>query len=94
MLHFRNKTMNLVKKSDFDGNLINIGFMVFEPELLDYIEGDSTIFEKEPMEQLVKMQQLAAYTHKGFWQCMDTKREMDYLESLWESGKAPWKVWG
>ena len=81
------------EKSDFDGDLINIGFMVFEPELLNYIEGDSTVFEKEPMQQLVKMQQLTAYTHKGFWQCMDTVREKEKLEKLWASGEAPWKVW-
>ena len=81
------------EKSDFDGDLINIGFMVFEPELLQYIDGDETIFEKEPMEALVKRRQLISYVHHGFWQCMDTKREKDQLERLWESGKAPWKIW-
>lgn len=81
------------EKSDFDGDLINIGFMVFQPELFDYIEGDSTEFEKGPMSRLVALQQLAAYTHKGFWQCMDTAREWKRLEELWASGNAPWKVW-
>lgn len=81
------------EKSDYDGNLINIGFMVFEAELFDYIEGDATIFEKEPMEYLLHKEALMAYTHKGYWQCMDTMREKKQLESLWESGKAPWKKW-
>lgn len=81
------------EKSDFDGDLINIGFMVFEPELFQYISGDEIIFEKEPMEALVKRRQLISYVHRGFWQCMDTKREKDRLEKLWESGQAPWKLW-
>ena len=81
------------EKSDFDGDLINIGFMVFQPELFDYIEGDSTVFEQGPMTSLVKMNQLSAYTHKGFWQCMDTVREKEKLEKLWAAGNAPWKVW-
>lgn len=81
------------EKSDFDGDLINIGFMVFEPTLFDYIEGDNTIFEKEPMDALVQRRELVSYVHRGFWQCMDTKREKEQLEKLWESGKAPWKMW-
>lgn len=81
------------EKSDFDGDLINIGYMVFEPEIFDYIEGDDTVFEKEPMNKLVKMQELAAYTHKGFWQCMDTVREKEKLEQLIASGEAPWMDW-
>lgn len=81
------------EKSDLDGDLINIGYFVFEPQLFDYIEGDATVFEKEPLNGLVKEEQLVAYTHKGFWQCMDTLREKQKLEQLWESGKAPWKVW-
>ena len=81
------------EKSDLDGDLINIGFMVFEPELFDYIEDDRTIFEKGPLTKLVGMQELKGYVHKGFWQCMDTLREKQKLESLWESGNAPWKVW-
>lgn len=81
------------EKSDFDGDLINIGFMVFSPELFNYIDGDNTIFEKEPMEHLVGEGELMSYLHKGFWQCMDTLREKQKLENLWESGDAPWKVW-
>lgn len=81
------------EKSDMDGDLINIGFMVFEPEFFDYIDGDATILEKDPMTRLVEKQQLMAYTHKGFWQCMDTMREKEKLEKLWGAGNAPWKIW-
>lgn len=81
------------EKSDLDGDLINIGFMVFEPKLFDYISGDASVFEKEPLNGLVKDGQLAAYTHRGFWQCMDTLREKQKLEKLWDEGNAPWKLW-
>ena len=81
------------EKSDLDGDLINIGFMVMEPEVLDYIEGDSVPFEEHPIKDLVEKGQLNAYIHKGFWQCMDTLREKEKLEKLWNSGKAPWKIW-
>lgn len=81
------------EKSDLDGDLINIGFMVFEPEFFDCISGDDTILEKSPMEALLKDGQLMAYTHRGFWQCMDTLREKEKLEKLWSSGNAPWKTW-
>ena len=81
------------EKSDLDGDLINIGFMVFEPELFDLIDNDTIVFEKEPMNALVSQNELMAYTHKGFWQCMDTLREKQKLESLLEKGKAPWKLW-
>ena len=81
------------EKSDLDGDLINIGFFVFEPKLFDYIPGDATVFEKEPLNSLVSEGQLTAFTHTGFWQCMDTLREKQKLEQLWESGNAPWKVW-
>lgn len=81
------------EKSDFDGDLINIGYMVFEPALFDFIDGDDTVFEKEPMQRLVERNQLAGYVHKGFWQCMDTLREKQKLETLWEKGEAPWKIW-
>lgn len=79
------------EKSDLDGNLINIGFMVLQSEVFDYISGDDDIFEKGPMEKLVQDGQLMAYTHYGFWQCMDTVREKEQLEKLWASGNAPWK---
>lgn len=81
------------EKSNDDGAHINAGYMVLNPEIFDYIEGDSTVFEKAPLESVAKMGQLKAFHHGGFWQCMDTKREMDKLEELWNSGKAPWKTW-
>jgi len=81
------------EKSDLDGDLINIGFMVLEPAFFDYIDGDETVLEKSPMDKLVKQHQLSAYVHKGFWQCMDTLREKERLEKAWSSGHAPWKVW-
>lgn len=88
---------NIVKafreKSDIDGDLINIGFMVLEHQIFDYIDDDSTAFEKKPLENLVKNGELAGYIHKGYWQCMDTLREKKQIESLWNSGEAPWKVW-
>lgn len=72
---------------------INGGFFVLEPRVLDYIDGDHSIFEREPLERLAKDGQLAAYRHDGFWQCMDNLRDVRLLESLWAGGKAPWKVW-
>jgi glucose-1-phosphate cytidylyltransferase len=72
---------------------INGGYFVLEPEVLDYIEGDSTVFEKEPLEKLATEGELMAYKHKDFWQPMDTLRDKNVLEEMWESGKAPWKVW-
>ncbi len=81
------------EKSDLDGSMINAGFMVCEPEIFGYLAGDKTVLEKEPLEQLIADEQLVAYQHNGFWQCMDTLREKEKLENLWESGEAPWKVW-
>lgn len=81
------------EKSDFDGDMINIGYMVFESGIFDYIKDDTTIFEKEPLTKLVNDRQLAGYVHKGFWQCMDTLREKQKLDGLWDSGNAPWKLW-
>lgn len=81
------------EKSDLDGDLINIGYMVFEPSFFDYIESDSTILEKEPLLSLVEDGQLSGYIHRGFWQCMDTLREKQKLEALWNAGNAPWKIW-
>lgn len=81
------------EKNNIDNVRINGGFMVVEPAVFDYIEGDRVTFEREPMERLAEEGQLSAYRHDGFWQCMDTKREMDKLEELWTSGTAPWKVW-
>lgn len=88
-----NQVMAFREKSDLDGDLINIGFMVFEPEFFDCIEGDETVLEKTPMALLVGRGELMAYTHKGYWQCMDTLREKQQLEKLWDSGNAPWKIW-
>ena len=76
-----------------DGSRINAGYMVLKPEIFDYIEGDSTVFEQEPLRRLAEEGQLKVYKHNGYWQCMDTKREMEKLEELWASGKAPWKTW-
>lgn len=78
------------EKSDLDGDLINIGFMVLQPEFFDYIDGDDTVLEKEPMMRLLKRGELMAYTHKGFWQCMDNIREKNLLEKLIADGTAPW----
>ena len=81
------------EKTQIGEGWINGGFFVFEPEVLDLIEGDATYLEAEPMEQLVAAGQLMAYKHADFWQCMDTMREHRLLESLWEQGEAPWKTW-
>lgn len=72
---------------------INGAFFVLEPEIFDYISDDGTQFEREPLEQLAKDGQLMAYRHSGFWQCMDTLRDRKLLQSLWDTGSAPWKVW-
>ena len=77
-----------------DGLPINAGYMVLNPEIFNYIDNDSISFEQQPMERLAKEGQLMSYMHKGFWQCMDTKREHDLLEELWIDHKAPWKKWG
>lgn len=81
------------EKRSFDGNPINGGFMVLDPEVLDYIDGDDTIFEKKPLEALAKDDQLMGFKHDGFWQCMDTQRDKETLEKIWYSGEAPWKKW-
>ena len=76
-----------------DGSWINGGFFVLEPQMLDRIAGDATVFEKEPLEGTARDGQLAAYKHGGFWQPMDTLRDKLYLEELWNNGTAPWKLW-
>lgn len=78
------------EKHKEDGGWINGGFMVFEPQIFDYIKGDDTTLEREPFETLANSGQLEAYMYSGFWQCMDTLRDKHYLEALWESGEAPW----
>jgi len=72
---------------------INGGFFVLEPEVINYIEDDSTIFERSPLETLAKSGQLSAYKHYGYWQSMDTLRDKNHLERLWNEDKAPWKLW-
>ncbi len=81
------------EKQASDNARISGGFMVLEPEVFDYIEGDATVFEKGPMMQMAREGNLMGYRHDGLWECMDTKRERDLLEEMWDSGKAPWKVW-
>jgi glucose-1-phosphate cytidylyltransferase len=96
-LHGEETRINYFKekpKGDEDGTAwINGGFFVLEPAVLDFIEGDSTVFEREPLEKLAEGGNLFAYKHEGFWQPMDTLRDKNVLEDLWVSGKAPWKVW-
>ena len=82
-----------IEKPQGDGGWVNGGFFVLQPKALDLIAGDATLWEKEPLEQLAKKNELQAYFHKGFWQPMDTLRDKTYLEELWASGEAPWKVW-
>ena len=81
------------EKPGGDGAWVNGGFFVLEPEVVDLIEGDGTVWERGPMEQLAASEQLAAFRHEGFWQPMDTLHDKQTLELLWESGKAPWKKW-
>ena len=82
-----------IEKPRGDGGRVNGGFFVLSPKILDYIEGDQTIWERAPMEKLAKEGQMVAFEHQGFWQSMDTLRDKIYLEELWASGKAPWKIW-
>ena len=84
---------SFVEKPSSDQNKINGGFFVLSPKVLDYIDGDKTVWEREPLELLAKEGQLAAYEHTGFWHPMDTLRDKNLLQSLWQTGKAPWKVW-
>jgi len=82
-----------VEKRKEDGGWVNGGYMVLEPKIFDYIEGDTTVFEKGPLESIAREGQLVAYKYDGFWQCMDTLRDKLYLDELIETKKAPWKVW-
>lgn len=81
------------EKPSGDGAWINGGFFVLEPSVLEKIEGDETVWEQQPLQRLAAKGQLSAYQHEGFWQTMDTLRERNHLESLWSSGKPPWKTW-
>ncbi len=87
------KISEFSEKNQTKEGWINGAFFVLEPEIFDYIEGDDTQWEKAPLEKLAKEGQLMAYRHDSFWQCMDTLRDKRLLESLWESGTAPWKTW-
>jgi glucose-1-phosphate cytidylyltransferase len=87
------RVKRFTEKLPGDGSWINGGFFVCSPKVLDYIGGDSTVWEREPLERLAAEKQLAAYPHGGFWQPMDHQRERAKLEELWSTGKAPWKVW-
>lgn len=89
----RNSVLNFREKPTGDGAWINGGFYVLEPEVIDYIRGDATIWEREPMERLAADNQLSAYLHRGFWQPMDTLRDKKVLEDQWESGDPPWRIW-
>ena len=81
------------EKNGSDGTLINGGFMVMDQKVFDYLDGDGTILEQEPFRRLAEDGELMGYRHNGYWQCMDTQREKKALEALWQSGKAPWKIW-
>ena len=81
------------EKNDDDGRIVNGGFMVMNPKIFDYIEGDDTVLEKAPLENLAKDGQLMVYQHHGFWKCMDTQRDHKQLEEMWDGGNAPWKIW-
>ena len=88
-----NEIRSFKEKNIDDGGWINGGFMVIEPQIFDYLDGDSCVFEREPLEALANQGQLQAYKHYGFWQCMDTMNDKNKLEKLLEKEEAPWKVW-
>ena len=88
-----NAVTSFLEKPTGDGGWINGGFFVLSPKTLELVEGDETIWERKPLEALAQAGQLQAFFHPGFWQPMDTLRDKNYLEDLWQSGKAPWKAW-
>jgi len=87
------KVVSFQEKPHGDGSWINGGFFILSPKVIEYIESDATIWERDPMEKLAAEGQMSAYLHHGFWQPMDTLRDKNHLEELWASGKAPWKTW-
>ncbi len=91
--HQTDNIKQFVEKAQEDGGWINGGFMVVDPKIFNYLANDNTIFEKEPLETIANHGELQAFKHTGFWQCMDTQRDKWLLEKLWDSGKAPWKIW-
>ena len=88
-----NRITNFKEKPAGDGNWINGGFFILEPQIFEYLKNDSTVWEKEPLEKLAHDNQLSAFKHNGFWQPLDTLRDKNYLEELWNSDKASWKNW-
>lgn len=92
-LNNNNAVLSFKEKPRGEIGWINGGFFVLEPQIFNYIEGDDTFFERDPLEILAEQNELVAYKHHGFWQPMDTLRDKEHLESLWVNGKAPWKVW-
>ena len=88
-----NSVKSFREKNKYDSAPINAGYMVLSTKIFDYIKGDDTVFEKEPLEKLASQGQLMSYIHKGFWQCMDNTREKSILEKMLQSNKAPWKKW-
>lgn len=93
-LDIRSKqVISFKEKPKGDGAMINGGFFVLAPSVLDYLDSDATVWEQQPLQRLASEGQLMAYEHQGFWQPMDTLRDKNYLEELWASGQAPWKIW-
>ncbi|MFD1462399.1 sugar phosphate nucleotidyltransferase, partial [Paenibacillus farraposensis] len=90
---YNNRITSFEEKPQGDGNWVNGGYFVLEPEIFDLIEDDTTVWELSPLEKLAKDNQLSAFKHDGFWQPMDTLRDKVKLEELWDTRKAPWKVW-
>jgi glucose-1-phosphate cytidylyltransferase len=91
--HATDRVSRFEEKSNEEGGWINGGFMVLEPTVLNYIQGDATVFERDVVEELADRGLLGAYKHYGFWKCMDTQRDKTVLDNLWERGNAPWKLW-
>lgn len=88
-----NQVSSFQEKSEMNSGWINGGFMVLEPECLEYIEGDEIMLERQPLEKISSEGQLMCYKHEGFWQCMDTLRDKEKLEKMWESDNTPWRLW-
>lgn len=88
-----NTVIDFIEKPKGDNSYINGGFFILNKEIFDYLEDDSTVFEQKPLRELAKNNQLVAYKHEGFWQCMDTQRDKSLLEQMWSENKAPWKLW-
>lgn len=87
------RVVNFYEKPEAAEGWINGGYFILSPKVIDYIDGDETVWERDPIEKLARDGQLMGYRHYGFWSCMDTLKEKNFLEELWGSGKAPWKIW-